>query len=263
MIGFATAEPTCTEETLAGLWKAYWDKGAECIDRLIEAYLPFVHRVLKRIAIRLPSHIAQEDLAQVALMGLYKSILDFKPQRGVPFEGYAYRRIRGAILDELRANDHLSRGKRAKVDQVESIIVDWMKEHRTMPSEEDIAAQLGLTVSAFHQLMDEAKPWCSLDVADADDVPLCETIADPSASSDKNVQNHDMQKLIREGFRELEMREQKILYLYYFEDLRLSEIAELFNLSEARISQIHALSVVRLRAVLTDSYPDEFTSEVA
>jgi len=212
---------------------------------------------------RLPSHIAQEDLAQVALMGLYKSIVDFKPERGVPFEGYAYRRIRGAILDELRSNDHLSRGKRAKVEQIESIVAHWMKEHDAMPTEEDIASALGMSLAAFHQLMEEAKPLCSLDAGDSEHVSLGETIADPDSSSDIQVQNHDMQKLLREGFRMLEMREQKILYLYYFEDLRLSEIAELFNLSEARISQIHALSVVRLRAVLTDSFPQDFTSEVA
>ncbi len=263
MMGFAPAKSSAPESSIETLWAAYDAQTGEGIDRLIEAYLPFVHRVVKRVAMRLPPHVAQDDLSQVALMGLYKSIVEFKPERGIPFEGYAHQRIRGAILDELRSNDHLSRGKRAKVDQVESIIVNWMKTHQEMPSEEIIAAELGLSVTAFNRLMEESRPWCSLDAGDAENIPLSETIADPENRGDEQTRTHDMQKLLREGFKTLDMREQKILYLYYFEDLRLSEIAELFNLSEARISQIHALSVVRLRAVLTHQFPQEFTSTVA
>lgn len=234
--------------------------GEDAIDALIEVYMPLTHRALERISIRLPSHIAIDDLLQAALLGLYKSIVDFDPQRGVPFEGYAYPRIRGAILDELRSNDSLSRGKRKRVDQVEVVIAEWMKEHGEMPSEEEIAAQLEMSIEAFNQLMDEAKPLCSLDAGGADNMPLHETIADPNGGSEEGAHRHDLQDLLRIGFRKLDQREQKILYLYYFEELRLSEIALLFDLSEARISQIHALSVVRLRAVLLAHFPSEFAA---
>jgi len=258
MIDFAIAKPGGTAKE--SLWAAYSEFGDRSIDALVEAYFPLARKALDRISMRLPAHVATEDLFQAALLGLYKAIVAFQPQRGVPFDGYAYPRIRGAILDELRSNDSLSRGKRAKVDKVEKVISEWMQENGEMPSAEEIAGQLGMEITAFNQLMDEAKPWCSLDAGGTDDMPLHETIADPNGGSEEVAIQHDRQQMLRDGFRHLEMREQKILYLYYFEELRLSEIAALFNLTEARISQIHALAVVRLRAAISSSFPSDFAA---
>ncbi len=261
MIGFSPAKPAvAAAKPHAALWEAFREGEADAVDALIEAYMPLTHRALERISIRLPPHIAVDDLLQAALVGLYKSIVDFDPQRGVPFEGYAYPRIRGAIFDELRSNDSLSRSKRKQVGRVEAVIAEWMKDHGEMPSEEEIAAQLEMSVEKFNQLMDEAKPLCSLDVGGTDNVPLYETIADSNGASEDGAHRHDLQRLLRIGFRKLDQREQKILYLYYFEELRLSEIALLFGLTEARISQIHALAVVRLRAVLLARFPSEFAA---
>lgn len=242
------------------LWQNYWEQGGDCIDALISAYLPLTHRVLERIAMRLPSHIPVEDLSQAALLGLYKAIVDYDRGRAVPFEAYAYQRIRGAVLDELRANDNLSRSKRNRMDQVELVVANWMREHGEMPTDEQIAQMLKMSVADLHQLMDEAKPWCSLDAQVGDERSLQETIADPTVDSTSAALKTDVQELLRQGFRQLDSREQKILYLYYFEELRLSEIAELFGLTEARISQIHAMSVVRLRAILSDDYLSEFAA---
>jgi RNA polymerase sigma factor FliA len=259
MIDFPETKPGCgTEHSNEVLWRAYKSTESVVVDELIEAYLPLVNRVLERIAIRLPSHVVIEDLSQAALLGLYKSIIAFDPERGVPFEGYAYPRIRGAVLDELRACDHLSRNKRGKVEQVEEVVSVWIKEYGEAPTEEEIATQLEMSVEDFHLMMDQAKPWCSLDAEDSDSLSLHEVIADPNGESDNEAHQHDVQQLLREGFRHLTQREQKVLYLYYFEELRLSEIAQLFNLSEARVSQIHALAVVRLRAALSNAFPSEF-----
>ncbi|MDF7800918.1 FliA/WhiG family RNA polymerase sigma factor [Pontiellaceae bacterium B1224] len=261
MIGSAPVKPVASAaDSHAALWNAFRENGGDAVDALIDVYMPLTHRALERISIRLPSHVAVDDLLQAALVGLYKAIMDFDPERGVPFEGYAYPRIRGAILDELRASDSLSRSKRKRVDRVEEVIAEWMKENGEMPSEEEIAAELGMSIGEFNQLMDEAKPMCSLDAGGVDTMPLHETIADPNGVAEAGAQRHDLQQLLRIGFRKLDQREQKILYLYYFEELRLSEIGALFDLSEARISQIHALSVVRLRAVLLDHFPSEFAA---
>ncbi|MDZ8117272.1 sigma-70 family RNA polymerase sigma factor [Pontiella agarivorans] len=258
--GAPVKPPVVIKQSHEALWDAFQNNGAEVIDALIEAYMPLAHRALERISMRLPSHIAVDDLLQAALVGLYKAVLDFDSTRGVPFEGYAYPRIRGAILDELRSCDSLSRSKRKRVDQVEQVISEWMKEYGEMPAEEEIAAELGMSIAEFNQLMDEAKPLCSLDAGGVDMKPLHETLADPNGASEEGAHRHDLQRLLRIGFSKLDQREQKILYLYYFEELRLSEIAILFDLTEARISQIHALSVVRLRAVLLDQFPSEFAA---
>ncbi|MBN2164444.1 MAG: FliA/WhiG family RNA polymerase sigma factor [Pontiellaceae bacterium] len=261
MIAFPKSSPESWDHlSHIVLWTEYLNNGKLAVDALIHAYLPLVNRVLERISMRLPSHVALEDLSQSALIGLYKSIVDFDPERGIPFEGYAYPRIRGAVLDELRSNDHLSRGKREKVERIETIIATWVAEYGELPTDVEIAAELGLSEDEFCRLMDEAKPWCSLDAAESVDRSLHETLADPAADAVSGIHKHDLQQLLREGFRHLDTREQKILYLYYFEDLRLSEIAALFNLTEARISQIHALSVIRLRTALSSRFPNEFVA---
>lgn len=260
MIGLAPSKPQTDRGQLDALWEDYRLRGDLAVDGLIKAYLPLTRRVLQRISMRLPAHVELEDLSQAALMGLYKSIVAFDPGRGVPFEGYAYPRIRGAVLDELRANDVLSRTKRARVEQAERVVADWMKRHGRMPSEEQIAREMGMEPAAFRQLMEEARPICSLDAGGRDDIPLHETIADPKFAAEDGAHRSDLQQLLRAGFRQLDQREQKILYLYYFEELRLSEIAALFKLTEARISQIHALGVVRLRAALLEHFPSEFAA---
>ncbi len=234
----------------AKLWEAYWEQGDVAQDALLEAYLPLTRRVLERISIRLPSHVSVKDLSQAALLGLYKSLSSFDPDHQVPFEAYAYPRIRGAVLDELRSTDYLSRGRRTRVDKVESVICDWMNEYSCMPSEDEICTKLDMSMETFHQLMDQVKPWCSLDAGDEENASLYNIVADNQNASDATAQEKDIRHLLREAFRQLDMREQKILYLYYFEELRLSEIAELYELTEARISQIRALSLVRLRAAL-------------
>ncbi len=233
------------------LWKAFWrgdERGEDC---LLEAYLPLTRRVLERISIRLPAHVASQDLSQVALVGLYKALNSFKPHLSVPFEAYAYPRIRGAVIDELRAGDFLSRGRRTKLHKIEKIINDWMIEKGTMPSEEEICEKLEISSKEFNQLMDQAKPWCSLDADDEESGSLHDTLADIcQMSPETNVQRKDLRGVLRDGFRILDMREQKILYLYYFEELRLSEIAQLYDLTESRISQIRALSVLKLRTAI-------------
>lgn len=246
------------------LWESFWNGEHGAQEKLLEAYLPLTRRVLERISIRLPSHVAVQDLSQVALVGLYKAMDSFNPNLRVPFEAYAYPRIRGAVLDELRANDFLSRGRRARLHDVERVINEWMAEHGEMPEEEDICNELEMTASEFNQLMDQAKPWCSLDADDEDHESLYDTLADAGqVHSPSVVQRKDLHLLLRDGFRALSMREQKILYLYYFEELRLKEIAQLYDLTESRISQIRALSVLKLRAALDCFSREDLTLSAA
>ncbi|MFH0880569.1 MAG: FliA/WhiG family RNA polymerase sigma factor, partial [Lentisphaerota bacterium] len=227
----------------------------EAISDLIENYLPFVHRVLERLAIHLPSHVALEDLLQAALVGLFQAIEHFDPHQGVAFEAFAYRRIRGAILDELRAADRISRSNRAQVRKIEQAIRLWAQEHGSAPGEDDLAGLVGMTSEALNLLLDRAQPWLSLDEmvleGDSRSVPLKEVIADPRAiMPDQAAQKGDLNHCLHKAFLQLTSREQKILYLYYYEELRLSEIAALYDLTEARICQLHALALAKLRAVL-------------
>ena len=242
------------------LWEAFWRDEQGALERLLEAYLPLTRRVLERVSIRLPSHVSVQDLSQVALVGLYKALLSFKPHLRVPFEAYAYPRIRGAVIDELRANDFLSRSRRAQLHKVEQVISDWMVDKGEMPSEEEICQELEMTESDFSTLMDMAKPWCSLDADDEEHEALYNSLADVGQTGVlEEAQRKDMRVLLRNAFQQLDMREQKILYLYYFEELRLSEIAKLYELTESRISQIRALSILKLRAAMETLPQDDLS----
>jgi RNA polymerase sigma factor FliA len=239
------------------LWMAYWrnpDSG-EALSRLVEVLLPLVHKVFERVSISLPSHIATEDLMQVALIGLYHAINRFDPRQGLSFEAFAYPRLRGAILDELRAMDHVSRSSRSQIRRMEQFIGQWMCDHGDTPDEAELTDGLGLQAGELAVLIERAQPRLSLDEivvsGDGAGLTLMEVLVDPKAPSpDDEVQREDLRRHLRKTFLCLSPREQKILYLYYYEDLRLSEIAMLYALSEARICQIHAMAITKLRVAM-------------
>lgn len=241
------------------LWFAYWQapESGDCLTRLMEAFLPLAHRVLERTAIHLPPHIAIEDLLQCAMLGLYHAITRFDPVQGVSFEAFAYPRIRGAILDELRASDHMSRTARAQVKRMEQTISEWRQKNGQQPSEDDLAMAMGMTRQEFEELLSRAQPLVHLDdvVLHGDSGPqtLKEILADTrTLSPGIQVEKSDLYARLRAAFRQLAQREQKIIYLYYFEELRLSEIAELYELTDARICQILALAVAKLKVIMAD-----------
>ena len=241
----------------AELWQEYWNnpESGEALARLVDVMLPFVHRVLERMSINLPSHVEVEDLLQCATVGLYHAISRFDPKQGISFEAFAYQRIRGAVLDELRSLDHVSRSCRAQLKRVELTICAWIQKHHEHPREEDLAKEMGISAAELSGLLDRAQPWLSLDdvkvQAEGGGYSLKDILADTqSVMPDQEAQQEDMRRYLRQAFRELGSREQKILYLYYFEELRLSEIAVLYELTEARICQIHALAIAKLKASL-------------
>ena len=239
------------------LWREYRENpdSGDALSQLVDMMLPFVHRVLERMSINLPSHVEIEDLLQSATVGLYHAINRFDPKQGISFEGFAYPRIRGAVLDELRSLDHVSRSCRAQLKKIEQTICEWIQKHREHSREDELAKEMGMTVSELSGLLDRAQPWLSLDdvklQADGGGVSLKDVLADTQAVlPDQEAQREDMRRYLRQAFKQLGSREQKILYLYYFEELRLSEIAILYELTEARICQIHALAIAKLKATL-------------
>lgn len=239
------------------LWDAYWaDRSAETAGPLIRMLMPFVNSTLSRLAINLPTHVQTDDLLQCAVVGLYSSIERFDPEQGVKFETFASRRIKGAILDELRNSDHMTRSGRAWLKKLEEAMQNWMSEHGRLPEESELADSLGVSVSELDGILDSAQPWISLDQTVVSskggrEVFLKDVIADTnSLSPDQYAEREDGQKHLREAFKKLEDREQKIMYLYYFEELRLAEIAVLFELTEARICQIHSMILIKLKTLI-------------
>lgn len=249
--------PDPSELAFPELWAAYWkDRDSfGAVERLIEAYLPLARKVLLRLMIRLPSHIQCEDLLNSALIGLHEAICRFDPSAGSSFEAFATRRIRGAVLDELRAVDPLSRTHREKLSSVEKAVDAWILEHHAVPDEAEIAQALNMSTADLGSLMEAAQPWLSLDApisVNGRTVMLGEALVESNLPApDQEAQRQDTRAMLRRAFRCLNDREQKLLYLYYYEELTLREIGEAFGLTEARVCQVHALAIQKLKSALT------------
>jgi len=240
------------------LWSAYRkDPGSvEHFERLVTAWMPLVQRVLRRLVVHLPPHVEHADLMQSAVMGLCHAIERFDPSRGAGFAPYATWRIRGAVLDELRKMDHVSRSGRALLRRMDGAVRDWTALHGRPPEEHELAAELEVSREDLAEALTNNLPWLSLDQAvvtsgGGGDVLLRDVLRDTDTLSPASqAEKSDWREILRRLYRKLSTREQQILYLYYFEDLTLAEIAALFEITEARVCQIHGLTVVKLRALL-------------
>ncbi len=230
------------------------DAGAR--NRLIETYLPLVEKVVTVVRRRLPEHVDHDDLHSAGVMGLIGAVQRFDHAQTTTFEGYARLRIRGAVLDELRRNDSCSRRSRAMAKRIAAATQEISQEKGRPATDTEISARLNLRVPELQRFREagESSRVVSLDASAggaSDDKALHESIADASHDSViETMQKEELQQLLAERMAELPAMEKKILALYYFERMKLAEIAEIFGVTESRISQIHKKTVTALRLYL-------------
>ena len=237
------------------LWAAYRrdPQSREATARLVASLLPLIHTALRRLLMRLPPNVAPEDLLQVGALALWRMIGEFDAERGVSFATFAYPRIHGAMLDYLRSEDRVPRSCRDRLSEVEEVIRKHVQEHDEVPSTDEVAESMGMSRTDLDRLIDRARPWLSLDELLDGGFAQNAALADAAAPlpSDE-AEKRDLFSTVRNALMLLEAREQKVLYLYYYQSLTLAEIAVLYELTEARISQIHAMAVTKLRAILSE-----------
>jgi len=224
---------------------------------LLEKHMPLVRGVVGRLQMTLPSHVDVEDLTSAGVLGLLDAIRNYNPRLGSSFESYARVRIRGSILDELRRMDWVPRSVHRKARRVQLAIQELEQRKGRQPTPAELAAELKLTLDEYHQLLDEIRPaaFICLDAAvnpDSEDSPShYEAMADPNQEDPlEGVARREMAARLAELINKLPTAQRKVLALYYYEDMRLREIAEVFGLTESRICQIHAQAVLTLKAQL-------------
>lgn len=255
------ADPSASEtrSLQRALWERYHGsaRGGGPEEELIRLYLPLVKTVVGRMALTLAAHADQEDLHSAGLVGLLDAVRHFDPAHGASFETYARIRIRGAVLDELRRMDWVPRSVHDKARRVQNVIHELEQARGAVPSEEEVASALKLSVADYQNLLDEIKPatFLCLDSAQGDggedNEPLYESIADLSqADPVDRASRHELTQLIVKRLQQLPEMQRKVLALYYFEDLRLREIAEVMGVTEARICQVHAQAILAIKAFL-------------
>lgn len=229
-------------------------------EEYIEKYLPLVKRLAGRLSITLPSHIKEEDLLSYGLMGLLDAIQKFEPARGVKFETYATLRIRGSMIDGLRAMDWVPQSVRQKIKNVQQAFIELEGSNGEKPSQQEVAEYLQMSVSELHTILLQGQYMTILSLeniasgnADGDThISPLDMIIDQDAQEQFNlIEKEEQKKIITKAVDRLSEKEKTVVALYYREELTLKEIALILNLSESRISQIHSKAILRLRGYLS------------
>lgn len=221
---------------------------------LVEEHLPLVRQVVGRIKMNLPQHIDGDDLTSVGVMGLLAAAQRYVPQEGRTFAAYAYTKIRGAILDELRRLDWCPRRSRAKARLIKDAIAGLEQKHQRAATEEEIRHELKLSAAEYALWLEESRPvtFIPIDAAAHDSgegFALQETLADENLEPPvAGMERAELWRLVADRIETLPDAQRKVLALYHFEGLRLAEIAAAMELSEARISQIHTQAILALRS---------------
>lgn len=229
--------------------------------QLVERYAPLVKYVVDRMRLSLPPSIERDDLIGYGTIGLLEALERFDDSRGVKFESYAVMRIRGAILDALRTLDIVPRSARSRARQIEQAMRELFAEHGRMPSEQELADHLGMTVGELQQAVSDAAciflPLQTTD--DPDELSLEEQLADPSALEPADVAaEEDIKGRIATALATLSPRDRLIVSLYYYEELTMREISQVLRISESRVSQILNRVRLQLRALLRERGVQEY-----
>lgn len=246
-------EPTATE--IGGLW-ATFKKAASPAARegLIIHYAPLVKFVAGRVGVGLPRSVEQSDLISYGMFGLIDAIDKFEPERNIKFETYAVNRIKGAILDELRALDWVPRSVRARAREIHRSLDELEHRLKRSASEDELASHMGVPVETLQTQLGEIAGlgFVALDeLVDAGDrssATLGDLLADPKAIEPSgSVEQQETRYYLTDAISRLPERERLVITLYYYEGLTLAEIGDVLGVTESRICQIHTKSVMSLR----------------
>lgn len=224
-------------------------------DEIILKYAPLVKYVVGRISMKLPPSVDLDDLFQAGILGLIDAVSKFEPERGYKFPTYAEFRIRGAILDELRAMDWVPRAVRHASTQLEEAY-HALESTLGRPAEDaEVANHMGITLEEFHLHLDSVR---SISIISFDDLrpnndedsrDILEVLADPSVEDPvETLGLQELRNALGQAIASLPEKERLVVTLYYYEELTMSEIGELLKLTESRISQLHSKAALRMRA---------------
>lgn len=227
------------------LWQRYRHRPDQDLrNRLVLQYSPLVKYVAGRLRTRLPDHVDYNDLVSDGIIGLMGAIDRFDPGRGLTFQTFAVPRIRGAMVDALRALDWVPRSVRDRVRQVEEAQRVLEARLGRIPEDPEIAEEIGISVPALRDLYAKAS---LTSLGSLDDLDLAD---DLSAAATHEIEDDETKAALLRVVHELPERDRVVIALYYFEGLTLSEIGQVLGVSESRVSQLHTRATMVLRTKL-------------
>ena len=251
--------PTVTERE----WRRYRKSETEEMRQmLLNKFLPLVRNVASRMAMGFPRSVELPDLVNTGVIGLIEAFRNFDPGRGVKFETYAVPRIRGAILDELRALDWVPRSTRAKSREIDKSYNILENKYGRPPEKTELAKHMNVTMEELHLSLDDVSGTNILSLDDIifreDDnrqVSRIETVVDTSKINILGeLEKDELRAFLSIAMGKLTAQEKLVIALYYYEELTLKEIGEVMSISESRVSQIHTRAVSKLRTMVQEKF---------
>ncbi len=223
-------------------------------NELVIEYAPLVKRVAYRIIARLPETIQIEDLISIGTLGLMDAIQKYDPDKGKGFRAYAELRINGAILDELRGYDNLSRVNRRRANKMNKAVRELENRLGRAPRDEEVAEEMGLDLDEYYSVRAATRSLVFLDIDDSSNGNSNEP-AKPMEGGDpethfepfQSLADKSMKECLTQALEKLPEKLKLVLSLYYFSELNYKEIGEVLDLSESRISQLHSKAIEKLR----------------
>ena len=225
-------------------------------ENLIQEFLPVIKYMAMRLAMRVSSGLNVEDLMSAGMVGLLDAMTKFDPSREIKFRTYAEFRIRGAMLDEIRAMDWVPRSLRERIGKIQHAANEWTKRKGRPPSEAELAEVLGMEPHEVDETLLQAKGSVVLSLDDLgtndeDSHPILDALADRDQLTPlESLVSEDARRALVEAIERLPEHQRLVLTLYYFEELTMKEIGVVLSVTESRICQLHAQAMVRLKALL-------------
>jgi RNA polymerase sigma factor for flagellar operon FliA len=232
----------------------YTAKGHLDREHMIRQYVPLVRRLAHHMIAKLPANVELDDLIQVGMIGLSEALTRYEVSQGVQFETFATQRIRGAMIDELREGDWMSRSSRKSQKDIERAVRKLEQKLGRGPIESEIAAELEMTLTDYQELLGKVRGTQLVYLEDMssgnDDEAgfLDKHVADDAADPMQMLRDHRLRQALVDAIKTLPEREQHIMSMYYENDLNLKEIAAVLGVTESRVCQLHSQSIARLRA---------------
>jgi len=222
-------------------------------DERITEVLPMVHKIAQRVVAYLKPPLSFEDLVSAGTIGLVKAARDYDPSYQADFKTYAYIRIKGAILDELRGWSFVPSNLHRNIQNASELSRKIIEQTGSAPSDAELAQKLGITVDKLYETLENARAQHFLSIdSSGDDMPTLGSLlaATDTLRPDELIEQAELIDKLAEAIQQLSQRQRQTILLYYQQHLTMKQIAEVFNITESRVSQLHASALFNLSVKL-------------
>jgi RNA polymerase sigma factor for flagellar operon FliA len=241
-------------------WREFKETGSKIAkDKLLVEYAHLVKYITNRLAINLPKSVDRDDLTSAGVLGLIKAVETFEPERGFKFETFAGHKIRGAILDELRALDWVPRSVRQKSRELQKVFAKLENDLGRAPYDDEVCESMNITMQEYEEMLSDVTPTTIISLeeampnreSDSKELRIIDTIEDPGSDNPlKELGFAQVKEILKDAIMNLPEKEKLVVALYHYEELTLKEIGVVLDITESRVSQIHSKAILKLRSKL-------------